>query len=447
MKLSEMAELLGCDKPSGDDNTLGRISTDTRGLEVGDCFLALRGEQFDGHDFLPAAKKAGAAVAIIEKNGDIDFPTLQVENTREAYGKLARAHRRQFDIPVIGITGSSGKTTVKEMTAAILRQAGQVLATHANHNNDIGVPQTLLQITKEHDFAVIELGTNHTGEIAFSAQWVEPTIALVNNISAAHAEGLGDERGIAKEKGCLYQALDPHGTAIINLDEPFADTWLPVLPCEHVITFATEKEAVVSAGAITMQAPMQTHFDLHTPSGSIPITLPLLGQHHVYNALAAASIALACDVPLEAIQAGLASLTPVAGRMQVRAGKSESTVIDDTYNANPGSMTAAIDALSQFPGQRLFVMGDMGELGEKAAHYHRQVGLYARKKGIDKFLSCGELSAQASEAFGLGGQHYSDQSSLIEAILPELNAELTCVVKGSRSSAMDNVVQAIVAAQ
>lgn len=445
MTLSDMAEILGCDTPIDSDAAVQRISTDTRHLASGDAFIAIRGEQFDGHEFIPAAKQAGASVAIVEEDGSYDLPTLKVKNTREAYGQLARAHRRQFSIPVIGITGSCGKTSVKEMTAAILRQAGKVLATQANYNNDIGVPQTLLQLSADHDYAVIEVGTSQPGEIAFCAQWIEPTIALINNVAPAHIEALRDEQGVAKEKGALYQALSPHGTAIINLDEPFSSMWLPTLPCEHVISYAIEKEAMVSAGAITLQPSMQTQFDLHTPSGSITISLPLIGHHHVHNALAAASIALACDVSLEDIQAGLASLEPVSGRMHARVGQAQSRIIDDSYNANPGSMTAALDALSQFPGTRIFVMGDMGELGEKAEHYHRQVGQAAKKKGIDKLFCCGEMSAQACKAFGINGQHFRNQADLIAALLPELNADVTCLVKGSRSAAMENIVNAILA--
>jgi len=359
-------------------------------------------------------------------------------------GQLAAHWRKQFDIPLVAITGSNGKTTVKEMLAAILRlHAGteeSVLATQGNFNNDIGMPLTLLRLRASHRYAVIEMGMNHPGEIDYLTRIAHPDVALINNASGAHLAGLGSIEAVARAKGEIFAGLDAHGTAVINADDAHAALWRTLADQHHVFDFALEHAAAVK-GAWQAQG-YGGVLTARTPAGEMRVVLQVPGEHNARNALAAATVAQALQVPLNSIVAGLQSFGGVAGRMQRTAAQHGATLIDDTYNANPASMHAALEVLAQTPGKRIFVLGDMGELGDDAAQFHREIGITARELGIERLLALGELSAQAVSEFGTGAQHCADIETLQQALEQELDAQTTVLVKGSRFMKMERVVQA-----
>lgn len=429
----------------GPDIAVDAVSTDTRQLTPGCLFVALRGEKFDAHDYAHDAVRGGAAALLVSKHLPIDVPQLVVGDTRLALGTLGAWMRSQSSARVVALTGSSGKTSVKEMTAAILRQCGDVLYTSGNFNNDIGVPLTLLRLTLEHRFAVIELGANHIGEIAYTTDLVRPDSALVNNLAAAHLEGFGSLEGVAKAKGEIFFGLPTKGIAVINADSNDLDNWQDILRDKTVWRFSPQSDDNVDFFATDMRHEgTGTAFVMNTPFGEVPVTVPLPGRHNVANALAAAALAMSVGAGMLQVKAGLATLQAVPGRLFPITLAPNKLLLDDSYNANVGSMTAAVQVLADLPGYRVMVVGDMGELGGDAEACHRQVGDVARAAGIDAVLSVGTLSREIANASGCG-EHFPDQAAVVARVktLLSSHATISILVKGSRSSAMEHVVHAL----
>lgn len=438
-------QLVGADAPELAEKMVHDVAIDTRKLTSGCLFIALKGERFDAHDFAQQAIDGGAGALLVSKHLPFDIPQIIVADTRLALGQLGRWVREQVSARVVALTGSSGKTSVKEMTAAILAQCGNVLYTAGNLNNDIGVPLTLLRLTHEHQYAVIELGANHIGEIAYSVALAQPETALVNNLAAAHLEGFGSLAGVAEAKGEIFNQLPLKGTAIINLNSHDLSHWQSKLDGRRLWRFshAQAADADFYATNITLTS-TETLFTLHSPQGSVAIKLPLLGQHNIDNALAACALAMSVGASLEQVQQGLALSKPVAGRLfpiELSTGK---LLIDDTYNANVGSMTAAAQVLGSMPGYRVMVVGDMGELGDESELCHQQVGHAARLAGIDRVLSVGRLSQSISQASGCG-EHLVDKKAVIARLIELLSEHkvITILIKGSRSAAMEQVVHGL----
>ncbi|CDG20331.1 UDP-N-acetylmuramoyl-tripeptide--D-alanyl-D-alanine ligase [Xenorhabdus poinarii G6] len=422
------------------------VETDSRQITQGSLFIALQGEKFDAHHFAAEVVQKGVHALLVNRRLDIDCPQLVVEDTRLAMGKLAGWVRQQSRARIVALTGSSGKTSVKEMTAAILRQCGNTLYTAGNFNNDIGVPLTLFRLTDEHQFAVIELGANHIGEIAYTTAMTRPESALVNNLFSAHLEGFGSLAGVAKAKGEIFAGLAPTGTAIINLDSHDWDHWQHSISDQQTVwRFSASSAAGADfyATAIVEQ-PLATHFCLHSPIGNVALTLPLPGKHNIANALAASALAMSVGASLDDIRTGLSTLKAVAGRLFPILLTEGKVILDDTYNANPGSMMAAANVLSQMPGYRVMVVGDMGELGEQAIECHREVGEAVAATHIHQVLSVGTLSAHISDASGRG-QHFINKTELMTALLPllEQHEMISILIKGSRSAAMEEVVNGL----
>jgi len=428
----------------GADLLIDDVTTDTRKITPGCLFVALKGERFDAHDFAQTAKDAGAGALLVSRKLAIDLPQLVVSDTRLAFGELAAWVRKQVPARVVALTGSSGKTSVKEMTAAILAQCGNTLYTAGNLNNDIGVPMTLLRLTPEHQFAVIELGANHQGEIAWTVSLTRPEAALVNNLAAAHLEGFGSLAGVAKAKGEIFSGLPESGIAILNADNNDWQNWQHVIGDRTVWRFspnAADSDFSAADVRITAQG---TVFTLQTPNGSTEVILPLPGRHNIANALAATALATAVGADLKAVKAGLAQLKAVPGRLFPVQLSETQLVLDDSYNANVGSMTAAVQVLSEMPGYRVLVVGDMAELGAESEACHIQVGAAAKAAGIDRVVSVGNLSQAISTASG-AGEHFNDKASAIVRLneLVKEHKTLTILVKGSRSAAMEQVVRAL----
>jgi UDP-N-acetylmuramoyl-tripeptide--D-alanyl-D-alanine ligase len=427
-----------------------RVHSDTRSLQPGDLFVALRGERFDAHDFLAQAKSAGAAAALAERGlAEAGLPGLQVADSGAALMQLGGAWRQRFALPLIAVTGSNGKTTVTQMIAAILRAwlADAALATQGNLNNHIGVPLTLLRLRPTHRAAVIELGMNHPGEIAQLAALAAPTVALVNNAQREHQEFMASVEAVARENGSVIEALGPNGTAVFPADDAHAPIWRALAGSRRAMTFATSGHAEVSevSGDATWRGDRWS-LAMQTPAGLASLALRIAGAHNVRNALAATACALAAGCPLEAIARGLEGFAPVKGRSQlgafVRAGQ-RVTLVDDTYNANPDSVRAAIDVLAALPGPRWLVLGDMGEVGDQGPAFHHEVGAYAKQRGIETFWAAGALMAHAAQAFG-DARHFADVAALIAA-LGEAPVCASVVVKGSRFMKMEQVVAALTA--
>lgn len=427
------------------DCRFSRVCTDTRSLQAGDLFVALRGERFDAHQFLhTAADKNACGVVVEEENPEISLPQLVVKDTTLALGQLAALNRELFKGPVVAITGSGGKTTVKALLRNVLAQCGSVYATKGNLNNHIGVPLSLFELSSEHDYAVIEMGASGPGEIAYLVELTRPKVGLVNNALRAHVEGFGSLEGVAKAKGEMFVGLDSDGVAVVNLDDPQVDVWLAQAGERKKITFsALGKPADLTATDIKESGGGGVKFLLHTPTDKAPVQLQLMGRHNVANALAAAACAYALGVKTEAIKAGLESSEAVAGRMQVKQGAGGATVIDDSYNANPDSGKAAVDSLVRWPGTKILVIGDMGELGSETERFHRDLGAYARTAGVDVLVSVGTLTRKTSEAFGGGSQHFEHCDQAIAFIQTIIDGDSVVLVKGSRSAHMERVVAAL----
>ena len=490
MLLSQAAQVLN-GKLIGPDVRFAAVSTDSRKIKTGDLFIALRGEHFDGYEFVAQAAQKGAVAALVnadsheahspvlspdettgETTSHLTSPAkdagqvigyshstspakdagqvagyqhsvLLVDDTRLALGQLAAYWRKQFDIPLAAITGSNGKTTVKEMLAGILRVAAgsndAVLTTHGNLNNDIGMPLTLLQLNAQHRYAVIEMGMNHPGEIDYLTRIACPDVALITNASGAHLAGLGTVEAVAHAKGEIFAGFKPQGAAVINADDDYAPLWRSLAGTHPLLEFGLGQPADVSGQWQPQDAGLR--LDAQTPSGDFSADLQVPGAHNARNALAATAAAIALNVPLEVIALGLEKFGGVAGRLQRKAARHGAILIDDTYNANPASLRAAISVLAQADGRRVLVLGDMGELGDNAAALHAEIGSEARNAGIEKMYALGDLSRNAVRAFGSGAQHFERIEDLQKALEDELDADTTMLVKGSRFMKMERVVQ------
>ena len=454
MLLSQAAQALGA-RLIGEDVRFAAVSSDSRNIQPGDLFIALRGEHFDGYGFVAQAAQSGAVASLVNADSYAEHPpasspqspVLVVEDTRIVLGKLAAYWRNQFDIPLVAVTGSNGKTTVKEMLTSILRVAtGReegVLATQGNFNNDIGMPLTLLKLNAQHRYAVIEMGMNHPGEIDYLTRIACPDVALITNASGAHLEGLGSVEAVARAKGEVFAGLKHHGSAVINADDDHAPLWRTLAGSHTLLEFGLDQPADVAGQWQPQGAGL--HLNAQTPSGNFGADLQVPGAHNARNALAATAAAIALNVPLEIIVAGLEKFGGVAGRLQRKAARHGAVLIDDTYNANPASMRAAIGVLAQSnaekPGaKRVLVIGDMGELGDNAAALHTEIGSEVRRAGIEKLYALGALSANAVREFGSGARHFERLEDLQDALELELDADTTVLVKGSRFMKMERVV-------
>ncbi|WP_420850243.1 UDP-N-acetylmuramoyl-tripeptide--D-alanyl-D-alanine ligase [Ramlibacter algicola] len=422
---------------------IARVHSDTRTLRPGDLFVALKGERFDANDFIADAVKGGAAAALAHAGRiPAGFHGVEVDDSKLALGRLAAAWRAQFTLPLVAVTGSNGKTTVTQMVASILRawQPQNHLATQGNFNNDIGLPLTLLRLRRDHKVAVLELGMNHPGEIAYLSGIARPNVALVNNAQREHQEFMATVEAVARENGSVFDALPATGTAVFPAGDDYTALWTQLASGRATLTFgdAGSGADLVLAGSEWHQG--QWTFRATTPAGPLQARLHIAGRHNVRNALAAAACALAAGVPLDAIARGLEAFEPVKGRSRAFAiirGDRTLTLVDDTYNANPDSVRAAIDVLAELPGPRLLVLGDMGEVGDQGPQFHAEVGQYARERGIDRLFTLGEL------ARGMGGQHFESIEALDAAVLAQLATSESVLVKGSRFMRMERVVEAI----
>lgn len=443
MSLDDIATILSA-KRVGENIVVKGISTDTRTIHGGELFVALKGPNFDGHHFIKEAIEKGAVACLVQDEVNTDNAVI-TKDTHHALGLLAKAWRKSFKKPVFAVTGSNGKTTVKEMIASIMSQGQSVMATQGNLNNDIGVPLTLFRLNDNYDAAVIEMGANHVGEINYLTNIALPDVAVITNIGTAHLEGFGSIENTAKAKGEIFNGLAESGTAIINADDSFFDYFKRITSKYNVLSFGYENKADVTCQYDT--GTDGSHLNVTTPIGDCEVNLKLLGTHNVMNALAAISASIAAKISLENIVKGLEVLKPVNGRLQIKQGLNNSRVIDDTYNANPTSLYAALNVLHDFSGKRFLALGDMGELGDNAENFHREAGSYAKTSGVDSLYSYGKLAAKAAKEFGRNGFCYDKHEDMIDALREELSQEVTLLVKGSRSMHMENVVNALTVAE
>lgn len=426
----------------GADVEITGVSIDTRRVQPGDLFVAIKGEKVDGHDYLAEAAAQGAVAVMVTRQLDSALPQIVVNDCTLALGDLASAVRAQRNLRVVGITGSNGKTTVKTLAASILSRHGRTHVSAGNYNNELGLPLSLLAMPQDTEYAVFEMGAGKPGDIEYLAAIARPDIGLVTLIAPAHLARMGSIEGVAETKGVLYRALPVDGVAIINADDSFASFFAGLAGARTVLRYGLDHPADVSADIIEQRLD-GSRFVLRTPRGDAEVALPLPGRHNIANALAAASIALALEVPLATIVDGLEQVPSVVGRLRPQVTLGGWTVIDDSYNANPGSMAAAIDTLALAKGERWLVLGDMAELGADARALHAGIGARARESGVDRLFAVGPLGQATVEAFGAGGQHFDDQASLIAALRADLHADVTLLVKGSRSAAMELVVKAL----
>ncbi len=477
MQLSYIADKLN-GRLNGHDLTIDHVFIDSR-IEKKELeskqslFVALKGPNFDAHKFIKNAQLSGAYAAVVEDAQAVEIPQIIVPDARLALAKIAQLNRQKSRAKYVAVTGSSGKTTVKEMIARILSLSGKTLATKGNLNNDIGAPLTLLDIDQSIDYAVVELGANHVGEIAFTANLTRPDVALVNNVSAAHLQGFGDLQGVAIAKAEIYSSLSEDGIAIVNFDDAFSDFFCKQIRNKRInytVQNKRKSEASemkensstlqVSASEISLKEDQSSVFNLYAADAHVQVSLPLIGFHNIANALAAASCCLALDIPLSQIAKGLAKSHVVAGRLIVNELSNNCRVIDDSYNANLASMKVAVDLLRRYPEPRILAIGDMAELGENEEHFHQEIGIYAQQSGINKLFTCGELTRFAQLGFvkenanrviantalvsEQNTNHFSQQSDLIIKLKKEAKAGTTILVKGSRSAKMEKVVKALI---
>jgi len=443
--LGDFAQAVG-GKLHGTDREYKAVSSDTRTLAGGDLFIALRGPRYNANEFVAGATTAGAAGAVVDTLQPVAIPQIVVPDTQVALEKAGHAWRSQFSIPVVGVAGSNGKTTAKEMTAAILGAAGECLATRGNLNNHIGVPLTLFRIEAKHRFAVVEMGANAAGEVAHLVEIGRPTVGLITNAGAEHLEGFGSIEGVARAEGEMVAGLKSDATAVINADDQFADMWRGSTPA-RVVTFGVEKSADFRAtDSKTSVGPdgFLTRFNLVSPLGQVAIELHMGGRHNIANALAAAAAATAAGAKLEHVAAGLGAVRAVAGRLQFKMTATGAWLIDDCYNANPSSMNAGIEVLAGLDGRKWLVMGDMAELGEFSESSHKEVGVFAREHGVERLFAIGQLAALAVESFGRGGQWFPDGTAMAEA-LKGAPSDVRMLIKGSRVNRLERVVDALVA--
>jgi len=454
--LREAAALIPGATVIGDDNvTFERVSTDSRSAGPGDLFVAIKGERFDAHDFLGDVAARNVTAALVSRTPqDWSVPALRVTDTRVGLGALARGWRRKFGMPLVAVTGSNGKTTVKEMIASIFAAAVGAdarLATAGNFNNDIGLPLTLFRLNAAHRLAVVELGMNHPGETSLLAKIAEPTVAVVNNAQREHQEFMATVEAVALEHASVIHALNPDGVAVFPADDAFASIWRVAATGNRIVDFALNSDERTTEAAVTGRFDGKL-LSVDTPQGHVEITLQVLGNHNAHNALAATSAALAAGVSLDAIKRGLESFGAVKGRLQVKHAAlgtlAGATVIDDTYNANPDSMRAAIDVLASHASPRVLVMGDMGEVGDNGPEFHREIGAYAKERGIDALYAMGDASRDACTAYGAGAHHVADIGTLVAQLQQAgFGAAATLLVKGSRFMQMERVVDAVTSPQ
>jgi len=443
--LRDAAQVLGVPYGGG-DVPYGVVSTDSRTLEPGALFVGLRGPNFDGAAFAAAAAERGAVAAVLERAVPAALPQLIVPDALQALQKLAHAWRTGFSIPIVAVGGSNGKTTTKEMTASILSRMGTCMATHGNLNNHIGVPLTLMRLTSAHRSAIIEMGANRIGDVAELVKLALPTVGLITNAGAEHLEGFGDLDGVAKGEGEMVACLDPGATAIINADDAYAGYWRRIAGTPHIVTFGVNAAADVAARDAVHAiegGEFATRFTLVSPAGERPILLKAGGSHNIVNALAAAAAAGAAGASLDEIAAGLADFRPVSGRLQLKHGLRDSSIIDDSYNANPSSVRAALEVVRTLAGTTWMVLGDMAELGEHSSDSHAHMGSYARDCGVKRLFALGEQSSRAVETFGAGGEWFADAESLIRRLQAEIAPGVTVLVKGSRVNRLERVVRAL----
>ena len=436
----------------GDDVLITSVSIDTRAIVPGQLYIAIKGQNFDGNQFVDQAQQSGAVAAIVERGVETPLPHITVDNTRLALAEIACAWRRSLSqgdnsLSVVGITGSNGKTTVKEMVAAILAVNESVLYTQGNLNNDIGVPLTLLRLDESHRYAVIEMGANHAEEIRYTSQYAQADVVVITNAGAAHLEGFGSLDGVAKAKGEIIETLKADGIVIINKDDVYFRYWQSVAGKRTVSSFGLSANADVSAQKVRAgisQNHFLTTFELVTKQGVVEINLSLAGQHNVVNALAATAASLALGVDIKQIKQGLESLKPVTGRMQPLVGRIGNIIIDDTYNANSASLKAGLDVLSQLDGKPWLVLGAFGELGPQSAQIHEDMAEMIKLSGVERLFAVGADAKKMVEAFGLGADFYEDQEVLIAELKKQIKGDETILIKGSRARRMENVAAALV---
>jgi len=432
----------------GTDREFAAVSIDSRTLGPGDLFVALKGGHVDGHDFAEAARQRGAGGLLVSRQVAVDLPQVVVADTLTALAQGAAAWRRRFDLPLAGVGGSNGKTTTKELLAAILRRRGPTLSTAGNLNNHIGVPLTLFRLEPTHAAAVVEMGANHAGEIAALAALAAPTVGLVTNAGAEHLEGFGSLEGVARAEGEMFEALGPGATAVVNADDDFAQLWRGMSRAGRCVTFGMERDADFRATGLVAgieRGEWSSRFELATPAGRAPLRLSLPGRHNVLNAAGAAAAAWACGATLEHVVTGLEEARPVRGRLQLKPARSGAWIIDDSYNANPSSALAGLDVLCSLAGERWLVLGEMAELGEHAVGGHVEVGRAARRLGVTQLFAIGPVTLHAVEAFGRGGRWFPDADALTAALRDSLRPGVTVLVKGSRINRLERVVEALAA--
>lgn len=439
-RLTQLAARL--DAPlHGADAAFDRVTTDTRQLAAGDLFVALRGERFDGHDYLQQAQQAGAVGALVSRRVDSALPQVCVPDTLQALQTYAALWRQTFELPVVAVTGSNGKTTTKQLLASIFAARGPVLATAGNLNNHIGVPLTLLQLRATHRTAVVEMGANHAGEIALLTRLASPQIGVVTQAGDAHLEGFGSREGVAHAKGELFAGLH-QGVAVINADDAYAGLWNGLAGDNARLSFGIETTADVRASQIELQAET-SHYRLDTPHGSARVRLPLPGRHNILNSLAAAACAVALGMDVGEIAQGLEQARNLGGRLSVQHTPQGAQLIDDSYNANPDSLRAGMEWLAGLSGERWLILGAMAELGSDSEALHRQAGEQARQLGIQRLYTLGALAAHAAQGFGPGAQAFKELDTLLHAVRQELAPGVTVLIKGSRSARMERVVAAL----
>ncbi|WP_347987957.1 UDP-N-acetylmuramoyl-tripeptide--D-alanyl-D-alanine ligase [Methylomonas sp. AM2-LC] len=445
MQLTEIAKVID-GTLLGKDREIVGVSIDTRTLVAEQIYLALQGKNYDGHQFIKQAQNAGASALIVERHCESDLPQIIVKDSHLALAELAGFWRKQLNIRVVGITGSNGKTTVKEMIAAILRTKGKTLYTQGNLNNDIGVPLTLLQLDNSYQFAVIEMGANHAGEIAYTSKYVLADVVMITNVGTAHIEGFGSLDNIARSKGEIIESLGSDGTAVLNKDDTFYDYWLQLAAERKTLSFGFTETADVTAKNICTELKrdgFETSFTLITAGENLDIQLQLAGEHNVKNALAAAAAVKPFDIDLPSIKQGLEQVTPVIGRMQLLRGRKGNFIIDDTYNANPNSLKAALEVLDKNTNNWL-ILGAFAELGTDSLAIHREIGEMIKSMPVERLFAVGRDAKQTVEAFGCNGQFYDSQEQLLAELNKTLTGKETLLVKGSRSQKMENVVAALV---
>lgn len=444
---SELAKILSIPTPIPSFTFQG-MSTDTRTLVPGNLFIALKGENSNGELYLDEALKKGAVAALVNQKTDSKLPQLEVADTLQAFGLLAQNWRQRFAIPLVGLTGSNGKTTLKNLVASILGAACQpkpevVLATEANFNNHIGVPMMLAQLEEKHRYAVIEMGMNHFGELTYLSGLATPTVAIINNAAPAHLEGVSNLDGVAKAKGEIFTGLAANGTAILNADDQYYSYWKGLIGQRPCYSFGMSSAADVHAIIHPANDPLKQSITIVTPKDRIDVLLPLLGKHNVMNALAATAAAVALNCDVNAIKQGLETIQPANGRLQLHSLAQDIRLIDDTYNANPASLTAAVNVLAAFSGNKILILGDMRELGDRASDFHVNMGKTIKEAGIHQLYTYGDLSEEISKSFGENAFHFQEQDLLVEALRQKIQPHSTLLVKGSRKMKMEKVVEAV----